>query len=51
MAYKKAYDNLSIVELISICLVQEIDYHDGDEILHADEIRVKLGKKKVKEED
>ncbi len=49
MAYKKAYDSMSIVELISVCLAQGIDYHDGDEILDAKAIREKLGKKKATE--
>ncbi len=45
MAYRKKYNTMSIVDLISVCLVKEIDYHDGGTILNADEIRTKLGKK------
>lgn len=45
MAYKKVYDDMSIVELLNICDAEGIDYHDGGEILDAGQIRVKLGKK------
>lgn len=45
MAYKKEYDKMSVVELIAVCIANGIDYHDGNEILDADAIRVKLGKK------
>ena len=50
MAYKKAYDNMSIVELIAVCGAQGIDYHNGDEILDADAIRELLGKKRKRSE-
>ncbi len=49
MVYKKEYDSMSIVELISVCLEQGIDYYDGDSILDAKAIRDKLGKKQEKE--
>ena len=45
MAYKKEYDNMSIVELIAVCEAEGITYRKGGEILDAEAIRVNLGKK------
>lgn len=50
VAYKKKYDNMSIVELLTVCEAEGISYREGGEILNADQIRVKLGKKEEKEE-
>ena len=44
------YDNMSIVELITVCQEKGIDYHDEGSILDADAIRVKLSKKVKPEE-
>ena len=45
MAYKAKYDDMTVVELITVCRTLEIDYHKGTQILDADALRVKLGKK------
>ncbi len=50
MAYKKIYDSMSIVELITVCEAEGIEYKKGDEILDADAVRAELRKKKAKPE-
>ncbi|KKL60918.1 hypothetical protein LCGC14_2200530 [marine sediment metagenome] len=45
MVYKREYNSMNIVELISVCLGEGINYHKGGEILNAEAIRVLLGKK------
>lgn len=45
---KKEYDDMSIVELITVCEAEGISYKEDGTILDAEAIRVKLGKKKDK---
>ena len=45
--YDSKYDDMSIVELLTVCEAKCIDYHKGGEILDADAIRAKLGKTKA----
>lgn len=48
MTYKKKYDSMNIVQLMTVCDAEGISYQEGGEILDADAIRVKLGKKEKK---
>ncbi|KKM86963.1 hypothetical protein LCGC14_1273670 [marine sediment metagenome] len=52
LEYKKEYDDMSIVGLITVCDRLGVDYNRGGEILDAKAIRELLGKpaKKAKAE-
>ena len=45
------YQNMSVVELITVCNELGIEYHDGGEILDADTIRAILGEEEEEVEE
>ena len=45
MAYKAEYDDMTVVELITVCQRKDLSYTKGNEILKADALRKLLGKR------